>query len=902
MNAIFRIIILILIAQLVAACGGSALSITETEEPDPIVIDVPIAYIKRDLSVSEGEPLRDIRLPAEFIPGASLLVRERASTLAQEIDLTPVLLDVMFEGEVPSGNNGEPLSIDIKDLETDYSGNRLIFAARAPQLEAIEGTPTWNIFEYDLALSQIRRVISSTLVAEAGDDTGPTYLADGRIVFSSTRQRGNQARLLDEDKPQYQGLEERLEVASSVLHIMESDGSDITQISFNQSHDVDPIVLQNGKILFSRWDQNDGDKGFNLYQINADGSDLSLMYGRHSHESIAELPDVQYANSSVTPDGKILVGVNSFANPLFGTKFISIDIDAYVDNTQAIASMQSLSGPAQQDVLFENIVLGDTVSQQGYIYTLYPLWDGSGRILFAWSQCLLLNPLPEGSPDDTERTIAPCTDENLANSEFDTAPSVYGLWMFDPSIETNDGLGTQLPLVIAQTEQAFSEVVAMEERPFPANPQSTIDLSQQTLIDDGFGTLHIQSVYDFDGVDSTPNGLEVMRDPLVTPALDRPAQFLRVVKSVSIPDEDVLDLDNSAFGRSANQLMREIVGYTPIQPDGSVEVTIPANIPFTIAVVDINGKRISQRHNNWLQLMPGEQKNCIGCHTNDSEAPHGRIEAQAPSINTGAPSTGIPFANTNPDLFADLGETMAQTFTRIRGLPSLTPDIVFADVWVDENLQSPAESFTYAYSELDTELPITQACAQNWTAICRSVINYPEHIAPIIALERTVSDELGTIIQDNTCIACHSPQDAQGEVRVPAGQLDLRSVASSVDPDFVTSYRELMFNDVELEVVEGALLPRTVPILDENGEPTFLRDEEGELVLDAEDNPIPLTQTVPVLSSMGTRGALSSNRFFSPFEGGSHQGWLSESELRIIAEWLDIGGQYYNNPFDAPVD
>jgi hypothetical protein len=34
--------------------------------------------------------------------------------------------------------------------------------------------------------------------------------------------------------------------------------------------------------------------------------------------------------------------------------------------------------------------------------------------------------------------------------------------------------------------------------------------------------------------------------------------------------------------------------------------------------------------------------------------------------------------------------------------------------------------------------------------------------------------------------------------------------------------------------------------------------------------------------------------------GGNHAGYLSSHELRLIAEWLDIGAQYYNNPFDAP--
>ncbi len=50
-----------------------------------------------------------------------------------------------------------------------------------------------------------------------------------------------------------------------------------------------------------------------------------------------------------------------------------------------------------------------------------------------------------------------------------------------------------------------------------------------------------------------------------------------------------------------------------------------------------------------------------------------------------------------------------------------------------------------------------------------------------------------------------------------------------------------------------------------------------------------------------------SNRFFSHFDGGdvhfdggSHDGYLSDAEKRLIAEWLDVGAQYYNNPFDVP--
>jgi hypothetical protein len=54
---------------------------------------------------------------------------------------------------------------------------------------------------------------------------------------------------------------------------------------------------------------------------------------------------------------------------------------------------------------------------------------------------------------------------------------------------------------------------------------------------------------------------------------------------------------------------------------------------------------------------------------------------------------------------------------------------------------------------------------------------------------------------------------------------------------------------------------------------------------------------------MSPAGALASVRFFSRFQrGGSHADYLSSAELRLVAEWLDIGAQYYNDPFAAPAN
>jgi hypothetical protein len=44
-----------------------------------------------------------------------------------------------------------------------------------------------------------------------------------------------------------------------------------------------------------------------------------------------------------------------------------------------------------------------------------------------------------------------------------------------------------------------------------------------------------------------------------------------------------------------------------------------------------------------------------------------------------------------------------------------------------------------------------------------------------------------------------------------------------------------------------------------------------------------------------------SPRFFSRFNpGGTHAGWLTPAELKLISEWLDIGAQYFNDPFAVP--
>lgn len=894
---LLRAVLVVICIQLIG-CGGDQILTTE-QQPDPVVVDVPIAYIKRPAPLNEDSALvsQDLRILNDFLPGAQLFVKPRASVSALEQNIT----DRAFysEEEILAATDTAPLAgYDVKNLSVSYDGTRLLFAMRAPEIEDADDDeqPSWNIWQYDLSTDTLSRIISSNLDAEFGQDTSPAYLPDGRIVFSSTRQQANQALLLDEGKPQYQALDEDRDEIASVLHVMDADGSDIQQISFNQSHDLDPMVLASGKILFSRWDNAGNTNSINIYQMNTDGSGLEIVYGRHSHNSELSDDALQFTQLTEQPSGELLAALRPFVSNSWGGEYVNIDIANYIDNTMPIAAQNGLTGPAQEPALFDNVLIDGSISPGGLFSAVYPLWDSSQRMLFSWSQCRVYDPeqvLLEGEV----RTILPCNAELIANPQVESAPLLFGLWMFDP-LEN-----TQLVINVPQEGLFYTDVVALQPRPFPADAQQSEEFDQD-LANNELGRVHIKSVYDFAGVDVTAQGIAILADPTQTPVDNRPARFLRVVKGVSIPSDEVCDFDNSAYGRSRNQLMREIIGYVPIEPDGSVLFDVPANVPLAFSVLDEKGQRVSERHQNWLQFAPGEVRTCNGCHNQNSEAPHGRADAEADSINFGAASTGNAFPNTNPALFANLGDTMAQTSGRINGIHIPSQDINFEDIWTDPAMQTPTDSFAYRYADLGSSLPITAACALNWTSLCRIQIHFPEHIQPIFSLDRRVFAEDGlTLLEDQSCLSCHTPEGDDGLAQIPAAQLDLRATPSTDNADFLTSYRELMFGDNEQELVEGVLLDRLVIVTDQNGNTVFELDEDGELILDAEGNAIPVTQTVGIGSSMSVNGARSSGRFFTQFNpGGAHAGWLTPVELKLLSEWLDIGGQYYNNPFVAPLN
>lgn len=890
-------------------CGGAAGG--DSQAPDPTVQEQAVAYVKRPVPTDvNGDPVSgNVGRPQDFNPGARLLVKRNARVGAPEIDVTSALI----------GDSG-----DVRDPSFSNDGSKLLFALHRED-DNVDPPETWDIYEYDLntPLSQApgsenpRRILGQD-DASGGHDLAPVYVPGNRIVFSSSRAARTKAIQVDEGNQQFSPT---IEAANSQtpafnLHSLSWDGtlaSDIRQLTYNMSHDLDPVVIRNiiglqGKIVFTRWENAGVRSQMSLYSMNPDGTQVRHLYGAHSHATGTGGSQVQFMQPQEISGGEIMVLARSFTGTFDGGDPIRINVATYIDNTLAVNPNSLLTGPAQLSASNNTVRTDPGLSLGGRYNSIIPFMDGTNRALVSYSLCFVevLDTVSMTTRDYV------CNDSrvNLNDPNTTEIPPRYGIFVLDANNST------LTPITIPLADTYYTDVAFAQPLTTPPYIADSYNVSTEP-----YGILDIRSVYDMDGVFNrslftpavlaeidqyvtdycnipansadcdTPEEQDNLRiSYIANPAnatgdrtnhptlIDRPARFLRVVKGVYLPDNDIRNFNGAAYGVDSSQLMKEIIGYTPIDPDGSVRVRVPADVPLSISIVDRNGRRLTDapRHNNWITVRPGETVSCNGCHDHSSGSAHGRPDAQRTSINSGASGNGIAFPNTVNTFLINAGDTMAQARVRTLDIATLPPsvDIKYTDLWTNAAVRSIDAIMQYRYNLLDASLsmPVNRiSCAENndlnvdgWTGECRVVINFEEHIHPIWSLARV--DPVDGITT-TTCTTCHNATGFMSGI-----QLDLSDGLSDLNARHFKSYRELVSDDNELDTAGG-------------------------------ETAVTVTRSV-------IPGNANGSRFFDVFSNGQHctddngtcVPWLSVHELKMISEWVDIGAQYYNNPFEAPLN
>ncbi len=155
------------------------------------------------------------------------------------------------------------------------------------------------------------------------------------------------------------------------------------------------------------------------------------------------------------------------------------------------------------------------------------------------------------------------------------------------------------------------------------------------------------------------------------------------------------------------------------------------------------------------------------------------------------------------------------------------------------------------------------------------LINYPEHIQPLWTRDRGA----------NTCTNCHNDP-----VR-----LDLRGTIGGTGR--VVSYDELMLGDPLLDNAGRPVIRvrEGVPEVERGPALVDTAASEGEAVGLARKSR--LTEILFGQTLMAGQAARTAHPN-PPNTAPNHATMLNAAEKRLVAEWIDLGGQYYNDPFN----
>ncbi|MEL6823679.1 MAG: hypothetical protein AAFP70_18125, partial [Calditrichota bacterium] len=393
---------------------------------------------------------------------------------------------------------------------------------------------------------------------DEGEDMDPVYLPNGQILFASTRPG-----IVDE-------YERR---AVSLLHVADRapNGSlvNIRQISFNQSHDTNPMIHSSGKVFYSRWEHLGSPNKFPLFVMNPDGTRPFVLYGNHSPRQSGSRVFLEPRELS---DGGLVCSVMERNSRFEGGAIGIIDISDSDDNITFITPDTSpfrTGGGSQAIYKSPHPILDPTAPA-----------DRRERILFAMS------PIPINQDGEENRVD-------------------YGIYIMD-----KDGKNTRL----IYNDPEFNEVDAVPVMPradLPGGEPSVIptdpNVAEGLRTGATTGFFFDGNVYDrarFDG-QMRPDPNYQNKDGSLGQV-----KWVRILEAIPMPisrNNRGGPLGNTNFEK------QRVVGYAPVRSDGSFTVEVPANRSLHMQTIDENGMRLVNQR-TWVQVMPGEKRLCTGCH------------------------------------------------------------------------------------------------------------------------------------------------------------------------------------------------------------------------------------------------------------------------------------------------
>jgi hydrazine synthase alpha subunit-like protein len=475
----------------------------------------------------------------EYYPGTDIYILDPISPQGNVRNLTK---QYTRQGQTREDRYGHAA-----DPEISFDGKKILFSMRRNR------DSNWHLYEMNIDGTNLNQLTDQVV----GHDMDPVYLPNGQILFASTR-------------PQIVDEYERRE--SPLLHVADrtADGrlTNIRQISFNQSHDTNPMVHSSGKVYYSRWEHLGDPNKFSIFAINPDGSRPFVLYGNHFPRGSGSRV---YLDPRELADGGIICSLMERNSPFEGGAIAIKDISRGDDEINIITP---------SDVPFN-----DTENANALYRSPHPIIDHSASSTRKEKIIVSISPIPL---------------ENGKERQVD-----YGLYIMD-----KDGNNVRL----IYNDPNFNEIDAVPVLPrdeLPGGIPQVVPMDKNIVAglasNQKTGIFFDGNVYHRDPEDRMmrPDANHLNKDGSIGQA-----KYVRVLSAVSMPRNR--SKRGGEIGNT-NLEKQRVVGYGDIRSDGSFSIEVPANISLHLQTLDENAMMlVSQR--SWTHVMPGEKRLCTGCH------------------------------------------------------------------------------------------------------------------------------------------------------------------------------------------------------------------------------------------------------------------------------------------------
>ena len=423
----------------------------------------------------------------------------------------------------------------IRDPGVSYDGKTILFSWKKSDRE-----DDYHLYEMDARTRKITQITFGLGFADYEAD----YLPNDDIIFNSTRC----VQIVD-----------CWWTEVSNLYTCDRKGQFLRRLTFDQVHTNFPTILDDGTVIYTRWDYNDRGQLYPqpLYQMNPDGTAQREFYGNNSWFPTTILhargiPGTNKVIAIATGHHSRQTGKLIIIDPVMGRQENQgVQLIAPVRETKA----ERIDAYGQNGELFQYPY---PFSETEYLVTYSP---------FGWAQ----QPV-------------------LFNIYYMTIDGKRELLASDPKVPCN-------------------QPIPLAPRPRPHLRPQMVDYRKAD------GTYYVQDIYAGQSLKGVPRGtvkkLRVVEIQFRAAGVGSnrnggPAGGALVSTPVSI--------DNGTWD------VKVVLGDAKVYEDGSVCFNVPARTPVYFQAIDEKGL-VVQSMRSWSTLQPGETLSCTGCHEDKNEAP-----------------------------------------------------------------------------------------------------------------------------------------------------------------------------------------------------------------------------------------------------------------------------------------